>query len=77
MDDLTDEQFINYCDAMTTTQRCVFAPSAVARLCRLAGCDETVARRWDNAKAQVYNMEKDGIVAMVARARVRAAKVNA
>lgn len=70
MTQMTDEEFLIYCDSMADTPRCGFAPSNVARLVRLAGQEEW-AKHWEGKPVGVYDMDHDDIRQCVTKALQR------
>lgn len=45
---MTDEEFIGYCAIHSDTERALFNGPQVARMIRLAGRDEDLARIWES-----------------------------
>lgn len=67
---MTNDEFLNYCEAHATTPRCGFVPEQLARLCRLAGRSEE-AGSWDRHPHGVVNCREHVILGLVEFARDR------
>lgn len=65
-----DQEFLNYCDSHSETQRCGFVPEQIARLAQLAG-KPGIAEIWDEKPFRVYEMDGDEIREFVDQARTR------
>jgi hypothetical protein len=59
---------------MTHTPRCGFVPEQIARLIRLSGGNEEVARKWDSFPASVHSLDPYVVRDAVAKARARLAE---
>ena len=68
---MTDAEFLDYCEAMTRTERCGFVPGNIVRLLRLAGEDER-AKAWEGAAPVIIGGCHDTVTKFVALARKRA-----
>ena len=64
-----DDEFLSYCNGMADTPRCGFVPEQIARLIRLSGGDEELARKWDNLPNEVYSMDRWVVREAVTKAR--------
>jgi hypothetical protein len=71
-DEMTDEQFLSYCDSMTQTDRCGFVPKNIARLLRLAG-EGHKAAEWEDEPNRVVSNCHEGVKRAVEMARARLA----
>ena len=65
---MTDSEFLDYCAAMTETERCGFTPTNIARLLRLAGHVDA-AKRWEREPPGVVSNCHEAISRHVAEAR--------
>lgn len=64
---MSDDEFLNYCDAHADTPRCGFVPEQIARLARLAG-EEEIAAVWDAKPLNIHDMDRDDVREFVKRA---------
>lgn len=71
---MLDQEFLSYCLGMTHTERCGFVPEQIARLIRLSGGDEALAKRWDAYPISIHSLDKDAVRNAVAAARARLAE---
>ena len=67
---MNDNEFLDYCEAMTETPDCGFVPSNIARLLRLAG-HEAEAAEWDKAPVAVHRGYHSAVRRHVGEARAR------
>lgn len=72
MDDMSDEEFLDYCYAHADTPRCGFVPAQAARLARLAGQDDA-ADQWSRVPHGVYELDPSTVRIAVEAARELAA----
>lgn len=70
--DMSDEEFLRYCDGMADTPRCGFVPQNLERLTRLAGRD-VEADFWAKEPNCIVDADRDVIRRIVGQARTRAA----
>ena len=70
--EMDNDEFLTYCDTHADILRCGFVPVQIARLCRLAGHDESAAE-WDQQPHGVYDMNHGAVQATVKIARDRLA----
>ena len=68
MSEMSDEEFLDYCDGMTETERCGFVPKQLARLLRLAG-EEALAIQWEAQPNQIVDHIHDDVTRLVIQAR--------
>jgi len=67
--EMSDQDFLVYCEMHSHTPRCGFVPSSLAKLCRLAGRTEW-AEFWDDQANRVIDCAPDEIRRAVAEARL-------
>lgn len=68
---MLDQEFLSYCLGMTYTERCGFVPEQIARLIRLSGGDEALAKKWDVYPISIHSLDKDTVREAVEKARAR------
>lgn len=73
---MSDNEFLNYCDTHSHSERCGFVPEHIARLASLAGKDE-IAEAWSNKPLNIHNMDGYDIREFVELARHRLASTPA
>ena len=69
---MTDDEFLNYCEAHADTPRCGFVPQQLARLCRLAGT-VNAPKFWEKQPQQVVDCDRSAIRRLVGTARAHLA----
>lgn len=59
--DMSDSEFLTYCDSMADTPRCGFVPVHIARLAKLAGMSDDIVSSWENTPNGVFDMDRHAI----------------
>jgi hypothetical protein len=72
---MNDLEFLDYCMAMTKTERCGFVPSNIARLLYLAG-ENDLAKEWEKEPNYIVSGCHDAIENYVKKARARIAELE-
>lgn len=68
---MTDEEFLDYCDAHSETPRAGFVPDNIVRLLELAGEEKLLINTWKQVRGGIYSFHSDQIYPMTKKARAR------
>lgn len=71
MAEMTDDEFLRYCETHAETPRCGFVPAQLKRLCEMAGAKPAIVAYWDKQENRVIDCTKADILALVKKARGR------
>lgn len=66
--DMSDQEFLTYCETHCETERAGFVPHQIARLFRLAGYPAEAAL-WDKRPLNIITCREDAVLPLVRDAR--------